>query len=68
LEIWFATVVLKDIEVTERQRGLHLLERMLVATDCLVCRKERMWHRIGSGKVLIISSSAIEIERTKKHL
>jgi hypothetical protein len=35
----------------------------------LVSRKERMWQRITSGKVLIISSSsAIEIRRTKKHL
>jgi hypothetical protein len=61
----FVNIVLKQRVETERQRWFHLLERMVVATDCSVSRKERMWQRISSGKVLIISSSAIEIGRKK---
>jgi hypothetical protein len=52
------TIVLKYRTGTERQRFFHLFERTLVATACLVSKKERMWQRMSSGKALIISSSS----------
>jgi hypothetical protein len=48
---------------TESHNGFHLLERMLVAADCLVGRNERMWQITESGNALILS--AIGIERLK---
>lgn len=46
----------------ERGRRFHRLERMFVATDVLVGRKERMWQIRESGKLLILSTD-IGIER-----
>ena len=37
------------------QRGLYLLNKMLVITVSRVGRKERMWMRRKSGRVLIMS-------------
>jgi len=45
---------------TERHKGFHLLERMVVAADCLVERKERMWQITESGRLLILSTFGIE--------
>ena len=36
-------------------RVFHLLDKMLVATASTIQRLERMWARIGSGRVLIMS-------------
>ena len=46
---------------TRAQRGLHLLDKMLVETESLIGRKERMWVRRDSGRLLIMSllSSAL---------
>jgi hypothetical protein len=35
---------------------MHLLDKMLVATASLVVTKERIRHRIASGKLLIVST------------
>ena len=40
---------------TRVQRGVHLLDKMLVATASMVGRNERIWQRIESGKLLILS-------------
>jgi hypothetical protein len=45
---------------TECHNGYHLLERMLVVTDCLVGRNERVWQIMVSGKALILSTVGIE--------
>lgn len=56
-ELWSGTRIWpKSKEGTDSQRLFHLFERMLVATACLVWRKERMWQRIESGKLLILSA------------
>ena len=44
---------------TRVQWSFHLLDKMLVATDSLVGRKERMWQRRDSGRSLILSTTAI---------
>ena len=46
---------------TRAQRGLHLLDKMLVETESLIGRKESMWVRRDSGRLLIMSllSSAL---------
>lgn len=46
---------------TECHNGFDLLERMLVAADCFVGRKERMWQITESERALILSR--VEIER-----
>ena len=40
---------------TSFQRDLHLLDKMLVATEARVGRKERTWMRRQSGRLLITS-------------
>jgi hypothetical protein len=42
LESWSVIVLRKYRLGTERYRWFHLFERMVVATDCLVWRKDRM--------------------------
>ena len=50
----------KSREGTESHNGFHILERILVAADCLVERKERMWQITESGRALILSKFGIE--------
>lgn len=40
---------------TRVQRDLHLFDKMLVATESWIGRKQRMWERRVSGRVLIMS-------------
>ena len=42
---------------TRVQRGFHLFDKMLVPTASLVGRKERMWQRRESGRLLILSTT-----------
>lgn len=51
---------LKSRVETERHRLVHRLERMVVAMASLVGRKERMWQRSSSGKMVTLSSMVDE--------
>ena len=46
---------------TRVQRDLHLFDKMLVATESWIGRKERMWERRVSGRVLIMSVSVLVV-------
>ncbi|GER43092.1 enolase [Striga asiatica] len=50
---------LKPKQGTWAHRNLHLFPRTLVAIECLVGRKERMWHTTSTGKLLSLSIEAM---------
>lgn len=61
LSPWFcclSAVSWKSREGTMVQTGFHLVDKVVVATVCLVWRNERMWHRRESGRSLILSTSS----------